>query len=358
MPGRHQIRPQQRARVRWLAGGLGLAVAGVATGAAMLAAGPATAAPKPSPNYHPGSDTATFTVTGVLDSNCLVSAGGNEVWIKPGDTLDFTSSLVGINIASVSLNGILGKVAGLNVDATIDGGNAARKKALTVHNANTIPVSALTAGDHTLTWKATGVSLVGGLLSLPLSNGDLQSGASLSWSGTIHVTDSAPSCKVGVSVPKVGVSVGPVKITPVPQVNVNVPAPKLPAPGGGGGDTSTPPAGGTTAPGGGNYTPPPTTVPEQVMGGIGAGRGVRPDSNNRTQLGTDLPNASVAANPGPQPAASSPAKPQTVTKSVRYAANKAPVAQLPVLLAIIAIIALAMVTATYARLYLLRRDVV
>jgi hypothetical protein len=39
-----------------------------------------------------------------------------------------------------------------------------------------------------------------------------------------------------------------------------------------------------------------------------------------------------------------------------FEANKAPAAQMPVLLAIIAIIALSLVTATYARLFLLRRN--
>jgi hypothetical protein len=43
-------------------------------------------------------------------------------------------------------------------------------------------------------------------------------------------------------------------------------------------------------------------------------------------------------------------------KQVELAANPAPSAQMPVLLAIVAIIALSLVTATYARLYLLRRN--
>jgi hypothetical protein len=366
MPGRHQLRPLQRAGVRWLAGGVTLAVAGIATGAALVA-GPATAAPKPNPNYHPGSDTATFTVTGVLDSNCLISAGGTEVWIKPGDVINFNSALVGINVAALTLNGVLGTVAALNVDASIDGGTA-HAISVPVRGTKAVPVPkagqpALTAGDHKLTWHATSVSLVGGLVTLPLSNGDLQTGADLSWSGTIHVTDGAPNCKIGVSTPNVGVSAGPVKVpTVVPPVNVKVPValpPKPPA----GGD-NPPPGGGDNGPPPTHisYTPPPVTVPEEVVGGLGAGhgvRGVQPDSGDSTQLGTDLSNGSVAAHPGAQPSTSSSAgQSKTVTRSVNYTSNKAPAAQLPVILAIIAIIALAMVTATYARLYLLRRDVV
>jgi hypothetical protein len=50
-------------------------------------------------------------------------------------------------------------------------------------------------------------------------------------------------------------------------------------------------------------------------------------------------------------------KVKKVIKSVGLTSNKPPAAQLPVLLAIIAIIALSLVTATYARLYMLRRDI-
>ena len=46
----------------------------------------------------------------------------------------------------------------------------------------------------------------------------------------------------------------------------------------------------------------------------------------------------------------------STSRHVDLAANKAPAAQMPVILAIIAIIALSLVTATYARLFLLRRN--
>jgi len=66
----------------------------------------------------------------------------------------------------------------------------------------------------------------------------------------------------------------------------------------------------------------------------------------------------LAPNPAtPLPTTGARAKPQTSTKRIDLASNKAPAAQLPVLLAIIAIIALSLVTATYARLFLLRRNV-
>ncbi|MEO8887717.1 MAG: hypothetical protein ABI301_04200, partial [Jatrophihabitantaceae bacterium] len=96
MSGRgHREIERTRGR-RWLAAGAGLAVAG----AAVLAMTPASAASTPKPNYHAGSDRATFTATGVLDSNCKVSTGGTEVWIKPGDLINFDSAAAGIDLAS------------------------------------------------------------------------------------------------------------------------------------------------------------------------------------------------------------------------------------------------------------------
>jgi hypothetical protein len=98
------------------------------------------------------------------------------------------------------------------------------------------------------------------------------------------------------------------------------------------------------------------------MGGIrGVSAGVLPDAGGATQLSTGLPDGSVAANPANPQASDSPAakaNAKTTTETLDLASNKAPAAQLPVLLAIIAIIALTLVTATYARLYLLRRNVV
>ena len=93
------------------------------------------------------------------------------------------------------------------------------------------------------------------------------------------------------------------------------------------------------------------------MGGIGSGfGGVAPNGGTSTQLGTGLPDRSGQSDAGNGGKATTGAsKPQTQTQTVD-ASNKAPAAQMPVLLAIIAIIALSLVTATYARLFLLRRN--
>jgi hypothetical protein len=369
MPGRHQQLPSRRVGIRLLASSLGLALAAASAGIALLLAGPASAAPTPNPSYHPGSDNATFTVTGVLDSNCLVSTGGTEVWVKPGDKINFDSALAGVNVAVLPLPP-LGKVAGLNIDALIDG-NTSHPHAISLRNGNpyVLPGSTLSAGTHTLKWTATGVTLVGGLVTLPLASNELKSGASLTWEGVIHVTNDAAQCKLSVGTPKIDVSVGPVKV-PVPPLNVNIPVPNLPSlpglpgggSGGGGGGTGGGGGGGSSGGGGGgHYKPPPVTVPEQVMGNIGGGfGGVAPNGGGSTQLGTGLPEQPGAAGNSksdPQSANNTQGKSKTTKVVSTLASNKAPAAQLPVLLAIVAIIALSLVTATYARLYLLRRNV-
>ena len=377
MPARLQQRLSRRG-TRLLAGSLGLVMAGAAAGTAFLLATPAGAAPTPS--YHPGSDTATFAVTGVLDHNCPVSAGGTEVWIKPGDSINFDSSAVGINVSAVDglFTGLIGKVVGLNVSGTIDKGTKQAQNFSVVAAKTTKFANAanLSAGTHTITWKATSLAVLpsitqilglppvlGALTNIPLSSGAVtQAGAALSWNGVIRVTNDAPQCKLSVATPKVDVNVGPLKTT-IPPLNVNVPVPNLPSlpglPGGGGGSGGGGGGGNGGGGGGGHYKPPTESVPAQVMGGIGSGfGGVAPNGGSSTQLGTGLPDQSgqsSASNGGGKPTTGA-SKPQTQTRAV-YASNKAPTAQLPVLLAIIAIIALSLVTATYARLYLLRRNV-
>jgi hypothetical protein len=381
MPGRHQNAPSRRRPWGWVAGLSALAVAGT-TVATTLLGGAAAGAAAPDPNYHPGSDNATFTVTGVLDSNCLVSTGGTEVWIKPGDKVVFDSSLVGIKVNDALLGQTLGsllgavlspkQVAGLDVHATIDAGTA-KARTVDVAGGKSTTVSGLGAGDHKLAWTATGLALLpsAGGLTVPLSSSDLKSGAALSWTGVVHVTDSAARCKLGVGTPRVAVSVGPVKVT-VPNLNVEVPQPTLPPvklPGLPGGGKSTAPAGGkTTAPaqgatssGGGNVLPVPARVVprgdgDAVFGNVGGG-----------YLPNALPGAAnlaggsnAAARPTPSATASAADVQQNSTgkhKTIDLASSKADsTGQFSVILAIVAIVALSVVAATYARLYLLRRE--
>jgi hypothetical protein len=286
MPGRHQQRPPRRLGLRWLAGALSVGIVATAGAAIMATANPAGAAPTPNPSYHPGADPATFAVTGVLDGNCQVSTGGTEVWIKPGDKINFDSSLVGLNLPVITnLVSILGgKAVGLNVTAVVDADTAHAQTIKVVGGKTTVFANAanLSSGDHTLTWTADSVAVLpilnglGGLdspINVQLSSNALKSGASVKWNGTIHVTNDTAQCKLAVATPQVGINVGPVEVT-VPPINVGIPAPNLPnlpnlpsipgLPGGGG---PTTPGGNATTPGGGiHYTPPSLTVPEQAMG--------------------------------------------------------------------------------------------
>ena len=370
MSGRGRHAATRRRGWRWLAGVTGLAVAG----AAVLTMSPAHAAPDPNPNYHPGSDHATFTATGVLDSNCLVSTGGTDVWIKPGDSIDFDSALAGINLASLSLN--IGKVVGLNVSATITHNDVHKAFKVTAGGTTPIAASEFSAGKYDLSWTLDSITLLpiintilgpilGNPTTIQLHESNLNAGASLSWSGFIHVTDSAPTCKLAVTAPTGTISVGPVKV-PLPTVSVAVPAPTLPDLGGllPGGGSKTSGSGHSSAPSSGtNYTPPGLTIPEQVVpkgygngaGTVGAGGGfgnALPDLGGGLVNGAPDSGAGAAAPSG----SSSPAAARVSSSAADLAANPTPSPQLPVLLAILAIIALSLVTATYARLYLLRRN--
>lgn len=363
----------------------GLAAAALVGMVSLSGANPAAAAPAPDPNYKAGKDVATFTVLGVLDRNCLVSLGGNEIWIKPGDLIDFKSALAGIDSSKLSLAGVLtnlvGKIAGLNVTATIDSGSAAQTVKVAGGKTTTFPSStqkALAKGDHKITWTATGLSLLSGL-TVPLSVGALKSGASLSWQGVIHVTPDAPKCKLGVSTPRVDVSLGPIKVT-VPQQNVSVPGVTLPndvpslpnlSPNLPGKSTTAPsssaPTSSAPAPG---YELSGPSVPEQVVpggsadsvytgtpgilaSGDGGFAGILP------KLGDSLgakKSSGGASTTGGGNADTAGAAPVSQDKTVELAADPGtPSSQLPVILAILAIIALALVAGTYARLFLLKQ---
>ncbi|SHG30582.1 hypothetical protein SAMN05443575_1973 [Jatrophihabitans endophyticus] len=374
-----------RPRPKLLAGIAAGAVAAASVAAAVLAtSAPANAAPKP--NYHAGKDTATFTALGVLDRNCLVSAGGRAIWIKPGDKIDFKSTLAGIDTNQLALPGLLndltGKIAGLNVTAKIGKGSSAQTVKVAGGKTTTFPSSgqqALGKGDHKISWTVTSVALVPGLLkaSVPLSSSALKSGAKLSWSGVVHVTNSAPKCKLGVSVPKVEASVGRVKVK-VPQRDVNVPGTlpnKLPSAGDltklpGKVEKATkgaakPKSSSSARSTGSGYELPGKSVPEQVVpsgggaagdyaggGGGGGFNGLVPNSGGGA--GVDSSTLQQAGAGTAKSAKDSDAmSPQTVDLAAEQAGSGS--SQLPVVLAILAIIALALVAGTYARLFLVKR---
>jgi len=90
---------------------------------------------------------------------------------------------------------------------------------------------------------------------------------------------------------------------------------------------------------------PDGTLDSVLLNGLSGGTGAIPND-----LG-GLPGAGPVAKSGATPAPTRGGQP------IDLASNKAPAGQMPVLLAILAIIALSLVTATYARLYLMRRHV-
>jgi hypothetical protein len=394
MPQRHQ---QRRRGLRWTAGAVGGAVMAATAGIAILAAGPADAA---------GATTeAQLSLSGVATKGNVL--GGTTVGIHPGDTVDFkaavvpTAGLTNVPIVGNIVNNLLGLLSNplFQVQVTYGSnfpGVASRTVKLggptsgackgATHQAVTFP----TAGTYNFRWTVAYVAP--GLLGLGCNSQSPNStqlnqlkalgvavNATNGWAGAIVVASNPPPPGISVQLP--GVGVGPslpgVKVPPINLPTINVPTipvtvpgvPSVPGvpglPGGGGGSPA--PGGGPTSGGGVHYTPPPITVPEQVMGGIhGGSTGTGTGSNDglggtgtgtgsATQLGTG--GQAPAANPAdPQPG-SSPAKTKMSTKRIDLASNKAPAAQLPLPLAIIAIIALSLVTASYARLYLLRRNV-
>jgi hypothetical protein len=351
MPGRRQQRPAGRTGLRWVAGAVGIALAG---GTAALAMQSAHAA-------APSVD-ATFSVTGVTTSNCGVSAGGNDVYVAPGGAINFKTSVASLNLLGLSLS--TAGLTGLDGQLVIDPSSATPTK-VNVTTSKATTVTGLAIGNHTYKFTATALSL-GTLPVIPLSasNTSVSGGASLNYGGTIHVTDQAALCGIAIQVPGVHVSAS---ASGLPPIDVSLPplsAPTVPVPT----LTKLPnvvppvPVTSTTLPAGGSNSGGRTTasecVPCEVVPNtnLGAGfGGVSANADSLTQIGSAL-HEGPALGPAPTADTTSPDT-TTTTKRIDLAANKAPAAQVPVLLAIIAIIALSLVTATYARLFLLRRNI-
>lgn len=356
MPGRHQLQPS-RSRLRWLAGLSG----GSVVAAVLLALTPTSA------NASSDPVKATFSVTGVSTSNCQVSAGGSDVWVKPGQELDVNSSFLGVEL----LNGLLKlNLLDLRGNLTVDPDSKNPIKVSTTAKDTKLPD--LSTGNHAFSWKVTNV--LG--LPLKLSTQAASAGADLNYTGTIHVSDKAANCGIAVQVPGVGVSAS---VTHLPTVSVSLPGVKVTVPVnvpslptklpslpslphiGGSSSSSAPAAGGSSTSAGGDELPVPArVVPKgdgQAIGGGGGGyvSGLLPGSTGGGG-GTNL----IPAAPKSSTSAAAPVLQQDSTgkhKTIDLAASKADsTGQFSVILAIVAIIALSVVAATYARLYLLRRS--
>ncbi|MCU1659849.1 MAG: hypothetical protein JWO57_4505, partial [Pseudonocardiales bacterium] len=252
----------------------------------------------------------------------------------------------------------------------LPGGSATTVLSGSSHKAITFP----SAGTYKFTWSARALDLLGFPIDLKfnqLRTVGVAVNSSGTWSGQIVVAANPPPPGISIQLP--GISVAPsvtgvgqlptigVPGLNVPTIPVNVPSIIPSLPGLPGGHTTPPAGGGSSSAGGGQPTATASSecVPCEVVPSPGSFPGfgaAGPDAGGLNQLGTGLPEASSGS--GSQPGVTATAgAPTTTTKRIDLASNKAPAAQMPVLLAIIAIIALSLVTATYARLYLLRRNV-
>jgi hypothetical protein len=373
-----QSAPRLRIGPRWIAG-----VAGVAAASAVvISALPASAS---------NTVNAQLSLSGVATSSNVL--GGSKIEVRPGDTVDFhASALPTAGLSSVpglgsvlqdALSPLLGQYQVVVTTAsdfpggaqtvTLGGptsGSCAGKSDLAV------PFPA--KGTYNFTWSVQyALPTLLGCTKSGMSGTDLNQlkaagvaiNASNHWTGQIVVTDNPGGGGISIQPPVLGASPSVPVLGQLPSTSITLPGvptvsvpnlPSLPI----GGGTSNPPGGGTSTPPGGSYTPPPTTVPQKVVpsgstgqlitgGGGTGGFGALPDSGTLTPLSGSGPSV-IGQAPS---STAAPIKDAGLKRSVSFAANKAPTALLPVMLAVVAIIALAIVTATYARLYLLRRNV-
>jgi hypothetical protein len=374
MPGRHQVTLGRRPRLRW-AGWAGAVLVLALTAAAFLGFSSA------------GASTvvrAQLTLSGLANSDNPL--GGSQIGVHPGDTVEFspsTAPTAGLDKLGLGglVSGLLNSLASFQVTADfshLPGGNAK-----TVIGAKTKPIDFhfTSAGTYNFTWSAQKIGLLGNVVPINLDGNQLAKAgiklnASNQYVGKVVVADNPP--KGGISIQLPGVSVAPsigghqlptlgVPGVSLPTIKVQVPDlnPTKPAGGSGGGGNGGGGAGGG-ANGGGTQTGivlpvPARVVPhgdgDAVFGNAGGGYVANALPGSVSQL--DGSSSLLPASSGGGAAKGSAVPDQKSTgkhKTIDLAATKAQSAQLPVVLAIIAIIALSLVAATYARLYLLRRD--
>lgn len=348
----------------WLAGAVGL---GVAAGAVLFA----------SPAGASTTVAAQLSLSGVVTTRS--PAGGSVVGVHPGDTVDFkpaTAPTEGLNALGVPLGDVLGGVLSsatgyqvvLHLPSTFPGGRRDVKLGA-CSGEKDLRVSFPKAGTYGFTWSAYAVNLLclapGAGITLD-GNAAKQHGIALNaqsqWVGKVVAASAPPSGGLSVQLPSVGVKpkVGPVQLpkvsvpgTTLPTIPAHLPSLGLPGP------SSKPASRPSSSPSGGiDYSPPGQSVEDQVVP-KGYGPDIRGDhgpdavdsvllnglSGSSTLPGGGRANGAQAGLPVPTHSA----------RPIDLAANRAP-AGLPALLGIIAIVALSLVTAMYARLYLMRRQ--
>jgi hypothetical protein len=326
--------------------------------------------------------------------------GGAQVGVHPGDSVVMHAAAIPTAGApaglSGALSGLVAGVAGLQVRITDGNLPGVRHYPVTLgkvaHCGGTasLPLRSLAKGSYSFHYVVQKVSLLTGLLGAvtgcdkttvtpthdqlgALTKNNVKVTDHATYSGTIVVATNPPPGQIGIQVPSQSVSVkaGPVHTSVnLPGATVNVPnpvpgitshLPKPPGlPGGNSGGGSKPASSGS----GGNvdYTPPALTVPEEVMphavhyGGKGGTRYTLPGRSVAGHVVAPAKPQQPTATASPVTHPSEVANAQPGKKTVDLADGGGFGKQLPVVLAIAAILALSVVTAAYARMVLLRRN--
>ncbi len=363
---------------------LGLAAVLCVGGAAALAMAPAEAAPQ--------TIQAQLTLSGLASPDS--PTGGSVVGAHPGDTVQLSASLLPTAGAPAGLGGALGGLLGgaTGFQVKLSSGNLPGVHYPyvlgQVHGCGghaALPLRSLAKGAYTFhytAWKASPVLGLLGQLTGQCSNSQISlTGTDLAklsqhkvavsdtsdYTGKIVVAAKPPKGTIGIQLPKqsISASAGPIHAhLTLPGANVGVPnnlptLPKLPGPPGTGGSGG----GGAKSGGAGvRYTPPPRTVPQQVMpralavgGGAGPGGGFAAPAAD--------PDNGIGGAAGSQPGARNASGAKSAAHTAPPAGKALDVAQpapsggpqLPVLLAVVSILALATVTGAYAKLYLSRQ---
>ena len=389
MSGRHrEVAMSRRPGPRWLAGLLGLALAGVV----LLLMTPANAAQR--------NVKAQLSFSGVATKDN--PAGGTQVAVHPGDSVTFSAA--GVPTAGLAKLGLDNLVS--NVDSLLSGGASLQvkadfsnlpggKKGTVLSGKKSVSFHFPSKATYNFTWTFEKVTpqLLGGNKVTPINlNGNelKQAGIKLNaaneYVGKVVVTKKPSQGGISVQLPSVHVApsvtgvgqlptVGAPGVTPptlhaslpnLPSLPVSVPnLPSLPnLPGqhqqkhhqhGSHSNQHT------------GYKGPQLTVPDQVVPN-GNNAAVLPGSGNYAGGGSsqggnalDVPPIPGSSNGGGGAPANNSAnhpelaKPQS--KTMDLASDPAnPSSQLPVILAIVSIVVLALVAGTYARLLLQRRN--
>ena len=363
-----RLRPRA-AGLRWIAGGVVIAIAG----AIMLATASANAAPR--------TVTAELSLSGIATTANLL--GGEQIGVHPGDSVNFvpstipTAGLTNIPTLGTALDSllqtILGKATGyqitLHLPATFPGG--ARNVTLgACSTQKNLAVNFPTKGNYTFTWSAVAISPlcllpanIGSLAGNQLKNAGIALNATNQWVANIHVATDAVAGGLSIQLPGVSIApslpgVGQLGSVGIPGLSLGLPTVGASTPAGGGSSSSS------SAPGdgGGGYTPPAVSIPGEVVphpddtgtfGGGGGGFGNPLPTTSTVGGPTSASSTALSSGTGVSPSTTA----STPNKQEQAASNKrVSTAQLPVLLAILAIIALALVTGTYARLYMMRQN--